>query len=46
MVPRVVEEVCTLVERREVLAVTGEEMEIMLTPSSQLWHKGLRHESV
>ena len=37
----VVEEVCRVMGAREVVSVTTEDMEIMLTPPTQLWHNQL-----
>ena len=44
VVPNVVEEVCRVLGSREVLEVTQEHVEIMLTPPTSLWHKRMQHE--
>ena len=41
MVESVVEEVCRVVHALEVISVTTDDMEIMLTPPTQLWHSQL-----
>ena len=37
----VVDEVCRVLGAREVVSVTTDDMEIMLTPPTQLWHNQL-----
>ncbi len=44
VLPWVVEEACQVLGRAEVLETTEEQMEIMCTPSGQLWHKGMLQE--
>ena len=44
VVPSVVEEVCRVLGRGEVLEVTQEHLEIMLTPPTSLWHRRMQQE--
>ena len=39
-----VEEVCKLLRRQELLDATEEHLEILHTPQGLLWHSGLRKE--
>ena len=44
VVESVIGEVCRVMGAPEVISVTTDEMEIMLTPPIQLWNPQLRHE--
>ena len=44
VVESVVEEVCRVMGAPEVVSVTTEDMEILLTPPTHLWHPQLWHE--